>query len=55
VASDPKFAEIKAGFAKYLPKNNAADLPSVKGGGGEGDGGGGAKKGKGQGKGKKKQ
>lgn len=49
VASDPKFAEIKAGLAKYLPKNNAADLPSGKGGG-EGDGGG-AKKGKG----KKKQ
>jgi arylsulfatase A-like enzyme len=53
VASDPKFAEIKAGLAKYLPKNNAADLPSGKGGG-ESDGGG-AKKGKGQGKGKKKQ
>jgi arylsulfatase A-like enzyme len=55
VASDPKFAEIKAGLAKHFPQNNAADLPKGKDGG-EGEGkGGGAKKGKGQGKGKQQQ
>lgn len=46
-AGDPKFAGIKAGLAQYLPKDNAADLPSVRGGGEEG--------GAGKGKGKRKQ
>jgi arylsulfatase A-like enzyme len=30
VASDPKYAEVKAGFAKYFPSVNAPELPMVR-------------------------